>query len=261
MQYGKKVKPGQIKFIPQDNRLLAIPPFVNAASKPPSWFKKIGKQKGSLRTCAGTVDYLALGVTLTMWTNYYFRPNPHSGFWESRGDDFSGLAGGINKMEGFSFESTGSCPVTQNRQLEVMQYPKMVNPWHVETAPGWSTIMLPHHWEPNPDYDVLPAIVHTDFYHMVNVVINIKTNTDFSIRAGTPIAQLIPFKRSGDFEEIIYEDESMFKYFSKGFGMGHLAPSGGTAGPYRRERNKVDQQIREQEDSSGLLRNLFKRDK
>jgi hypothetical protein len=101
---------------------------------------------------------------------------------------------------------------------------------------------------PNEKYDVLPAIVHTDFYHVANIVLNIKTNTDFMIPYGTPMMQVVPFKRSTNLSSIEFEDESYWKYVaSNGFGSGYIMPSIGTAGPYRRHKHKVDIELAKKE--------------
>ena len=253
-----KVKPGAIRFTPIDNRLMESPPVVNSIANPPAWFKMIGKHQGSVRKCAGTVDLLAAGVTLPRWTNFRFRPDSHGG-WETGGDEFSPQAG-INHVSGFGYDSTGQCPMTSVRKLETGQYPKIVNPWRFETAPGWSTLILPIYWEPNENYTVVPAIVHTDFYHLANIVLNITTDSAFGIRQGTPIAQLIPFKRNTDFEKIDFNDESYFKYVSTtGFGMGHVAPHDGTAGPYRREKIRVDKELEHQNSEAGIINRIINR--
>jgi hypothetical protein len=249
------VNPGTIRFTPSDNRLMDSSPFVNTVANAPSWFKRIGKGQGSIRKCAGTIDLLSAGVTLPMWTNYRFRPG-EGGSWETAGDDFSPPAN-INAIQGFGFDSTGQCPMTDIRKIEHGQYPKIVNPWRFETAPGWSTLMLPLYWEPNENYSVVPAIVHTDFYHLMNIVLNITGDSAFSIKYGTPIAQLIPFKRDSDFNQIEFTDESYFKYVSTtGFGMGHVVPHDGTAGPYRREKIKVDKMI---EENQSLKSKIFRK--
>jgi hypothetical protein len=239
----KKIKPGQIRITPSDNRLMDSAPYVNTVTHLPNWFKRIAKGPGSIRRCAGTVDLLSAGVTLPMWTNLRFRPNER-GEWEHSSDDF-GPSAGIGMIQHFPFNSTGKCPVTDVRKIESGQYPKVVNPWRIETAPGWSTLLLPLLWEPNENYDVLPAIIHTDFYHLMNIVLNIKTDSAFQIKFNTPIAQLIPFKRDSDFGEIIFEDESNFKYVStRGFGLGHLAPGTGTSVLYRAETTRVDVELK-----------------
>ena len=253
-----KVKPGVIRFTPVDNRLMESPPTVNSISQPPQWFKQIGKHQGSLRKCAGTIDFLSAGVTLPAWTNFRFRPDGN-GTWEYGADEFSPEAG-IANISGFGYESTGECPMTSVRKLETGQYPKIVNPWRFETAPGWSTMILPVYWEPNENYTVVPAVVHTDFYHLANVVLNITTDRAFGIKHGTPLVQLVPFKRNADFEKIDFNDESYFKYVATtGFGMGHIAPHDGTAAPYRRERIRVDKQLEDQNNKQGLIARLIKK--
>lgn len=231
---------------------MEMAPFANSLTTMPSWFKRITKHPGSLRRCVGTVDLLSAGVTLPLWTNYRFRPGS-SGSWEFAADDFS-PPGNVNVVQAFPYESTGQCPVTDVRKLETGQYPKLVTPWRIETAPGWSTMIIPPYWEPNSDYTVLPAIVHTDYYHVVNVVLNILTDKPFTVKYGTQIAQLIPFKRDGDFSEVLFEDESNFKHVAtRGFGMGSIMPQDGTGVPYRKERTKVDKMLEEMSKSKGIL--------
>ena len=253
------VKPGQIRFTPMDNRLMEMPPFVNTVQNPPMWFKKIGKHQGSIRKCAGTIDFLTAGITLPMWTNFRFRLDPNGESWETAGDDF-GPPAGINSVSGFSVHSTGECPMTAVRKVGTGQYPKIINPWRFETAPGWSSMILPAYWEPSEDYTLVPAIVHTDFYHLANVVINPIGDRPFTIKYGTPICQIVPFKRNSDFGEIIFNDESQFKYVATtGFGMGHIAPHDGTAGPYRRNRVIVDNALDKQPEQKGIISRLINR--
>lgn len=259
MRHKPKLKPGQIRFTPPDNRMLDCAPTVNTIGNPPTWFKRIGKHPGSIRRCAGTIDLLAAGVTLPLWTNYRFRPHESGMFWETGSDDYSPPAD-IGQVQGFGFDSTGSCPMTAMRKIEEGQYPKLVNPWRIETAPGWSTLLLPLYWEPNPNFSVVPAIVHTDYYHTANIVLNITSDAAFTIPFGTPIAQLIPFKRSADFSEIDFADESDYKYVAtRGFGMGSIAPRGGTAGPYRRHGITVDKALAECPEKHGIINRVLRR--
>lgn len=242
-----KLKPGEIRLTPLDNRLNEMLPFINSVETQPAWFKRVHKNPGSLRRCAGINDYFNLGVTIPSWTNFSFRPGTQ-GEWETRGENFGYQQDNINigHIEGFPFVATGECPVTavRNDKLAQSQFPKLVNPWRIETAPGWSTLFLPVLWEPNNNYDVLPAVVHTDFYHTANIVLNIKGDTAFSIKWGTPLAHLVPFERSKNINKLIVEDESQFKYVaSVGFGTGHITPLEGTAAPYRRQKIVVDKQL------------------
>ena len=257
----KKIKPGQIRITPEDNRLMSMPPYVNTVGKAPTWFSRMGKQGGSLRRCAGTVDMLSAGITIPSWTNFDFKFDEKDGVWHSRGASFGGSSNRdtrVGVVDSFDYAATGECPVTSVRKIENSYYPKLVNPWKIETAPGWSTLILPTYWEPSEHYTVLPAIVHTDFYHTANVVLNLISNKPFTIKYGTPLVQLVPFKRSADYEEIIFEDESNHKYVeSTGFGFGHIFPTNGTSGPYRRERMRVDEELANQKHS--LIEKILRR--
>lgn len=253
-----KVKPGQIQICPVDNRLMEMPPYVNDYLTMPRWFKSIDKNDpGSLRKCAGVNEYLTTGITLPAWTNMHFKPNHQTQTWESRLDDYSTSGGEISRVQGFGYSSTGQCPVTAMRKLEEgYQYPKIVVPFRFKTAPGWSTLLMPLIWEPNPDYQVIGAVINTDYYHMINCVLNITTNTDFKIPYGTPLMHLIPFKRSGDFKEIIFDDQSNWKYYDGGFGFGHIKPSFKAAGPYRQGRKQADD-LAEQIENSGKIKKII----
>ena len=87
MKKQEKLKPGQIRITPSDNRLLEMPPYKNSVENHRPWFKILHKGEGSLRRCAGINDFFNIGVTLPSWTNFKFRPDGN-GDWETRGDEF-----------------------------------------------------------------------------------------------------------------------------------------------------------------------------
>lgn len=243
----KKPKPGEIFVFPRDNRLVETAPYVNNAQSLPEWFKGIDKKKGSIRSCSGTLDYLQAGITVPLWTNVKFTPNLNLGSqWETHMDQMPYEEGFHN--EPFPFESVGRCPMTNIREIERAGYPKLVNPWCFMTAPGWSTLVLPPLYEPNKEWQTLASIVHTDFYHNLNLVLNITADKSFWIKAGTPVMHLIPFKRHGDIEKLKIEDQSMWRYItSRGFGDVHVIPMLSTGGSYKTYQRKVDAEIAENE--------------
>lgn len=255
-----KPKPGQIVIVPEDERLMESAPYINSMINLPSWFKSSGKHKGSIRKCAGTQDLLTMGVTIPMWTNVHFRPSPIGLGWEfAMGDFATEPVKFVNNP--FPYESTGSCPMTNVRKIENSEYPKLVNPWCFITAPGWSSMILPIPYEPNEHYEVLPAVVHTDFYHNVNIVLNLKNDQPFTIKWNTPVARIIPFKREPELTEIIFEKEESFKLVTgRGFGSGFIMPIGHIVGDrsdagkaYRQEKAKMDECVRgsEEQESRG----------
>jgi hypothetical protein len=75
-------------------------------------------------------------------------------------------------------------------------YPKWINPWAIKTPKGYSTLFVqPFHRE--AVFTIFPGVVDTDAYTApVNfpLVIN-NPNFEGLIPKGTPIVQVIPFKR------------------------------------------------------------------
>jgi hypothetical protein len=92
-------------------------------------------------------------------------------------------------------------------------YPKWNHPYAIKTPPGYSTLFVPPLHNPNGIFTVFPGIVDTDKYTaIVNLpfVLN-DVNWTGLIEAGTPMVQIIPFKRdsweqeTGSAKDIIEE--------------------------------------------------------
>jgi hypothetical protein len=96
--------------------------------------------------------------------------------------------------------------------------PKWTNPWAIKTPPGYSTLFVqPFHRE--SVFTILPAIVDTDKYHApVNFPFALNDiKFEGLIPSGTPIAQVIPFKRDSWERELGGQEENnaQFKIFQK----------------------------------------------
>lgn len=89
-------------------------------------------------------------------------------------------------------------------------YPKWVNSWGIKTPPGYSCLFIqPMHRE--SVFEILPGVVDTDtMIAAVSFPFVLKDNNwEGLIPAGTPIAQVIPFKR--DSWEMNFGDSSMIE--------------------------------------------------
>ena len=74
---------------------------------------------------------------------------------------------------------------------------KIFTPWIVKTAPGYSVIFHSPLNDQNEYFDVIPGVMDSDqFFPKLNFMIALKDKS-FSgiIPAGTPLIQVIPFKR------------------------------------------------------------------
>jgi hypothetical protein len=76
-------------------------------------------------------------------------------------------------------------------------FPKWINPYIIKTEPGYSCLFLPPMHHPNKLFTIFPGVVDTDSYTS-NVHFPFTLNDPkFKgiIPAGTPMVQVIPFKR------------------------------------------------------------------
>ena len=168
-----------------------------ATASVPDWYKNLpsymggekkptgeGSTTGTIKRCMPVFDAIVGGYVL--YTNV--------DVWVSQKD-------GMPWYEWPSFEPISWHPVEQapnhpNRNGHQATYPKWINPWAIQTPPGYSTLFVqPMHRE--SVFTILPGVVDTDQY---NAPVNfpfVLNNIKFEglIPAGTPMAQVIPFKR------------------------------------------------------------------
>lgn len=235
-----KPRKNEIVIIPQDNRLMEIPPYLNQNTLP-SWWASLPKSKGSLRRCQGTYDYLNYGFTIPLWTDVHIRP----GFNGKENDYMLAQFGEerIFRIEGFNESQATGCPFGSQAKNQQSGYPKLVSPWRYFTPKGVSLLALPILHEPNPNYIVMPGMVHTDFYNQIHIVLKILSNEEFIIKAGTPIQHMIPVKRNENIKRIIWGNDSMYK-FHKGQGMGKgCLQVDDNSHLYRKIQREIDQEL------------------
>lgn len=106
-------------------------------------------------------------------------------------------------------------------------FPKWISPYGIKTEPGYSCLFLPPMHNPNKWFTVLPGIVDTDSYTN-NIHFPFTLNDSKftgTIPAGTPMVQVIPFKRDlfklefGGEKELkenfLVQSKILSKYFNK----------------------------------------------
>jgi hypothetical protein len=106
------------------------------------------------------------------------------------------------------FHPIKQAPTHPNNTGHIVAYPKWTNPWSIKTPPGYSVAFV-QPWHRESIFTILPGIVDTDNYTApVNFpfVLN-DINFEGLIPAGTPIAQIIPFKRDSWKMEIGKEED------------------------------------------------------
>jgi hypothetical protein len=161
----------------------------------PDWYKNVnsyinnkkvpsgdGTNQGTIKKCMPVFDAITSGYIITSPADVFvsIKNNKQHFEWSNFGL--------------ISFHPVEQAPEHPNRKP--YEYPKWMNPWAIKTPKGYSTLFVqPFHRE--SVFTILPGIVDTDTYSaQVNFpfVIN-DPNFEGLIPRGTPIVQVIPFKR------------------------------------------------------------------
>jgi hypothetical protein len=187
----------------------------------PDWYKNtdsyVGKEKvpsgdggtsGTIKRCMPVFDVMNSGYYLIT----------HTDIWVSqKADDPNNPEVKTPWYEWPSFGVIQFHPVNQSPlhpAVTASPTPKWINPWGIKTSKGYSTLFIaPVHR--NNVFVALPGVVDTDTYDApVNIIFTL-SDPNFSglVPAGTPIAQVIPFKREAWTMKIGKEEDksSIFK--------------------------------------------------
>jgi hypothetical protein len=168
-----------------------------ASKSLPQWYKdldsyrskeKIPDGKGfttaTIKRCMPVFDAMESGYILVSHADVYISQVNGQPHYEWPSSDI------------LEFHHISQAPTYPGNKVHKELLPKWVNPWAIETPKGYSTLFVqPFHRE--SVFTILPGVVDTDLYHArVNFpfVLN-DINFEGLIPAGTPIAQVIPFKR------------------------------------------------------------------
>lgn len=200
-----------IKFICETDEFNFIEKPVPASKMIPQWYKDVPSYMGNVKThaaegtnatikkCMPVFDTMTAGYFITLPCDVYIEKD---------------AAGNPSITPSFPERMVTDHPkeqiVTFDIPKEYYQLPlKWRNFWKIETPKGWSIMFVqPMHRDDLP-FQILPGIVDTDEF-VLSVQFPMLLRNDFKgvLPKGTPIAQVIPFKR---------EDwESEYSYQSKG---------------------------------------------
>jgi len=161
----------------------------------PDWLKNmsaITENMPTMKKCPPLMDALGLGYIIPMWQEFQLIPNQGS----------YGYKAGIMSL---------NSPYEVRRDLLSYQFPqqfqgspldgyqvfKISTPWIIKTPPGTSLMIIPPVLGNNLPFEVIPAVIDTDEYHIsFGFTCKIKyQDQPITVQPGTPIAQVIPFTR------------------------------------------------------------------
>jgi hypothetical protein len=182
----------------------------------PDWYKNLdsyvggvkqpdgnGGTTGTAKKCMPIFDAISGGYILTTYVDVWVKQVPQIPE-ETVLDENTDMSAFPTQphYEWPSFSPVAFHPLDQapnypGKGEHKLSYPKWINPWSIKTPPGYSTLIIqPMHRE--SVFTILPGIVDTDKYTApINFpfVLNNADKFEGLIPAGTPMAQIIPFKR------------------------------------------------------------------
>ena len=173
----------------------ALPP-VPARDFWPEWFKQ---QTGhhTVKTCPGILDVLGYGYIIPLWSDFSIKRGPGPDDIEWRIPD--------NLHQQFGPNPQHAASTHPGSQIEHYPFPpdtfhgsfKLINPWLIKTAPGYSCYICEPQYNTHPNLKVLSGIIDTDIYHEahLNNWFTAPAGEEKILSLGMPIAQVIPFKR------------------------------------------------------------------
>lgn len=169
---------------------------------------------GTIKKCIPVFDALTAGYILFTPCDVWVRPGI-DGVPEYQ------WSSSPNKIAIHPIEQADKYPSDTHNNTP---FPKWINDWIITTPSGYSCMFISPMHNPNPWFDIAPGIVDTDTYRScVHFPFTLKnTQGEYLIPAGTPMVQVIPFKRTSwkmvfgnkkDIEIMEKTDKKLFSQF------------------------------------------------
>lgn len=186
----------KIKFSCDAHLLGVIPNPVPAIKATPDYFRPIKPQSdnnpksGTVKRCVPFLDALSAGFIIPMWCDVYVIAR--------NGNLSIDFPPNFPQSETLGSHSSAQIPKHPLANKPYGNMPmKWINPWVIETELGVSCLFTPplNHMETR--FKLLDGVVDTDtYYNNVNFpFLWTAGDGEFFIKKGTPLVQVIPFRR------------------------------------------------------------------
>lgn len=177
----------------------SLPAPIPASKSIPEWYKNIsryigGEKKpplqgdgtaGTIKTCMPVLDAITNGYLILSSSDVYIRKTEEGTYYTWANN---------NLVTFHSQEQAVDYPKVKEK-LKDENIPKFTNPWIIETPKGYSCLFVTPMHRDLP-FTILPGVVDTDtYFNAVNFPFIPDPDFEGLIPRGTPIAQVIPFRR------------------------------------------------------------------
>ena len=203
----------------------------------PDWWKAMPSNFGgndlnkTVKMCPSFYDLFANAYVLRMWCDTKItRQSDGMFFWETPDENF--IWGGHSKEQMLDYT-----PAWLKERAWATAKP--VSPWLAKTPKGYSIYQLPVMYDFNPHFVALQGVIHSDWYHGLNVPMFLFSEKEhFEIKLGTPLAIHVPFKRE-KFSATISEENKEYETLRK---KSHLVSSVKFKNSYRNVAKNIYKQ-------------------
>jgi len=148
----------------------------------------------TIKYCPGIVDFTNYGYIVPAWQDFQFWVNDNGNIeWHVPAN-----MSNTNNILVHRREQVDTCSILDNSANCIL---KLVSPWLINTPKGTSLIFCKPFYHYSNEFDVCPGVLDSDINRNPNKAINpmIRFNVRnkvIHIKAGQPLIQLIPFKRT-----------------------------------------------------------------
>jgi len=208
----------EINFYHSSSAIRKMFPPVPAKKFLPDWYKKLEAvldnsddsdfapaKSATIKNCVPVQDMITSGYIIRTPVEYEVKAEQKEDIevLKARCPEAFHIHGHYHHQ--FPVQTQGKCK----------SYLKITTGWRIETPPGYSCLITQPFYFMEERFTVLPAIVDTDSYDgYVEFPIYANTTEQFCISPGTPLVQIIPFRRE-EWNSSIQEDteDSILQYF------------------------------------------------
>jgi hypothetical protein len=173
------------KFLPDYYKRM---PAFSAGTKDRPVFNENGEPAQTMKKCMPVLDSMSLG---------YIIPVPTEIFCEDTGDFGKQFTWPVDNFAAIQSHPEGQFPgLPVPDEYDSAAAYKFINPWQIVTPPGYSVLFTQPMWHYDLPYHVFSGVVDTDLHPVaVNFPFIMRRNFSGYIERGTPMVQVIPFKR------------------------------------------------------------------
>ena len=190
--------------------LIDVYPITSAKKTEKSWWKimkvhydvffsnkrkEFTSKNPTIKYCTGIYDFTNYGYIVPAWQDFQFFVDD-----EGKIDLLKPFAmEQVNNIKHHPHQQLDTCPILDNSAKGIL---KIISPWLISTPAGTSLIMCKPFYHYSNDFDVCPGVLDSDIEfslpnHEINVMLRLNVkNKVIHIKAGQPLIQLIPFKRT-----------------------------------------------------------------